>query len=585
MQEDKKFLDLDMVAQQIPNLDDRSLFQEAVNCYFAGSHRAAAILSWYAAANCLKRRIFELEREGDGIAQQEARNLSPIGEGVVGEEETLINSARKCELIDDFEEKSLRFARDMRNKCAHPTGFVPPAEAIRNVLFISSQYVLCRKGYRGVSYIRNMVTTQFDDRNFLANEPLIPAHCREIVDRVPRRLWPQFVKIAAEERSKSHTETWRKNAYTFFRHLVKLADDQMVEELAMAMQAFEPSSPEFFAVLVGIDRRVVSFWDHHKRSQTRYHLRQSSAVRLRPEEVHAWAVICEQDGLDDDDLDLLRDKFVALARFLPEEELIIKQRPRIVQLIEVLLRDDSVSSSVAGGCRHLFPTTLFDRDESEGWSQTITSIVDEIIRRFVRDDKHRKLVETVQEWNSMLIIQLLESAQLFWSECSEDNPEDVVLLFEARNELEKRNPLSVPSAFLDTIGLILDGSLFPEWRTEQSIVGANFFAQLSESDFGALDIDPASFDWFPADSETNEFWGAKLGARITERQDQLLGLLAGNGKTVQELSSLAKIPQEDVTQDIKYLLLQGMIAQEDDRFMAREDLKSVISASRETLDV
>ena len=61
--EDRKFLDLDHVCDQIVSQDDRAMFNEAIRCYQIGSHRAAVILAWCVTADCLYRRIDELANE------------------------------------------------------------------------------------------------------------------------------------------------------------------------------------------------------------------------------------------------------------------------------------------------------------------------------------------------------------------------------------------------------------------------------------------------------------------------------------------------------------------------------------------
>lgn len=576
-QEEQKFLDLDMVVKAIQNLDDRGLFQEAVNCYYAGSHRAAAILAWYAAANCLKRRIFELQQEGDGEAQKAATKLSP-GEGQVGEEETLINCAKDCELIDDIEVKSLRFAREMRNKCAHPTGFVPSAEAIRHVLFICSQYVLCRKGYRGLSYIRSIVTSQFDDNNFLANSTMITVHCREITERVPRRLWPQFVKIAAEERGTSHTDIWRTNAYKFFEDLLTLSEGHLTDELAVSMQAFESKSPSFFAVLVGINGRVAQFWGHQKRSQIRNHLRNSSVTKVRADEVHAWATICAEDGFEDDDLSLLHSKFVVLSRFLATEEYLFeKRRKEILDAIESLIRDDNTSSTAAIGFRHLFPTSLFSHVNTVEMNLSVNNIVNEVIVRFVHDSKHHELIDRVKEWNSTLLIKLLESASRFLVECSEDNADDVALLFDARKELENRNPLAVPASFADTIKSILNGSLMSEWNSDESIVGQTFRSLLTPDELSERVITSKHPDQYEVLPEIDDFWYSRLGVRISPRQDQLLRLCSEDGgMSPTSLAHITGFTLEDINQDAAYLELQALLVRADDKYSLREDLHSFV---------
>lgn len=574
--EERKFLDLDMVAQQISDSDDRSLFQEAVNCYYAGSHRAAAILAWYAAANCLKRRIFSLSSEGDALAKEVADNLTE-GEPPVGEEEKLIVAARKCELIDDYEERSLRFARDTRNKSAHPTGIVPSAEAVRHVLFITSQYVLSRKGYRGMGYIRDTVTTQFDDIHFLPNPQIAADHCREILERVPQRLWVQFVKIAADERGVSTTDTWQKNAHAFFSELIKAADDSTISAVANAFMAFESKSSSFFDQLAGIDRRVAEHMGKQKRSQVRDRLRQSNVVAIRTDgTVHAWATLCAIDGLEDEDLELLRARFQYLAKSLAEEaQLFTAQRQPIIRVVGELLTDDTTSSDAARGCLHLFPTSLFDYDEEDERSRhAVQVIVEELIRRFVRDERHYALLENVKLWHSKLIIQLLERSSLYWTECSEDRPDHVGLLFDARDELVNRNPMTIPSAFSAAIRDILLGKLRPEWLVEESEAGQVFYSRLTESDYNEAGVVLVRDE----DIWGDDYWRSQLGVDISSTQVMILELSAAReGVTAEQVAGNLIISTDEAKQDIEYLVLQALLIFKDGRYFLREDLRPLIT--------
>ena len=165
--EDRKFLDLDHVCDEIISQDDRAMFSEAIRCYQIGSHRAAIILAWCVTADCLYRRIDELATEGDGGS---ALNDLKQHLGTAKYEEQLISQAKKCDLFDDYEEKCLRFARDTRSKCAHPTGVIPSAEAVRNILHICSQTVLCREGYRGISFVTQFVKIKLDDRHIFSEK-------------------------------------------------------------------------------------------------------------------------------------------------------------------------------------------------------------------------------------------------------------------------------------------------------------------------------------------------------------------------------------------------------------------------------
>ena len=168
-----------------------------------------------------------------------------------------------------------------------------------------------------MAFVKNMVTVQFDDPHFLPNEDKSEEHCRAIVEKVPSRLWPQFVGIAAQERPGPNSEIWLKNAAAFFRVLLAQASDLDAQHIAPAFQGFEAGDPDFFAILVGLDPRVTKFWDGHRRAQARARLIEASAVQMTAELVHSWATICAADGIDDADRALLEQKLAAISRFLP----------------------------------------------------------------------------------------------------------------------------------------------------------------------------------------------------------------------------------------------------------------------------
>ncbi|MEW6228862.1 MAG: hypothetical protein AB1700_12380 [Bacillota bacterium] len=472
--EAQRFLDLDMVAQTITDGDDRGLFLEAVQCYQIGSHRAAVILTWCATADCLRRRIRYLADEGDAEAQEAEDELGTV-EGQASYEEKLISCARRCELIDDFDEKCLRFARDTRSQCAHPTGVVPSAEAVRHILRICTQCVLSRRGYRGMAFVRDVVTTQFDDPYFLPNDSKTDEYCRTIIDKVPRRLWPQFTRIAAQERPGPPAEAWQRNAIRFFRNLLAGADDGTAHRIAAGLQGFEATAPDFFAVLVGIDRRVATFWDAQKRDQARTRLRALPGPHLSADEVHSWVTICAASGLEEGDRDLLRQKFGFFARFLVHEtEFLVNYRDDVIQLLQEMLLDDACIDHALIGLKHLIGSRLFEEK-----TEPMQVIIETLIERFTRNERCRQLMENTGEWAPSMLVILLELSEHFLSQCSEDNPDDVMVLLGAARELARRSPVLVPDAFSEVSNRILRGEVLPEWTSRDSMVGGTFRSQLA----------------------------------------------------------------------------------------------------------
>ena len=489
LREAQKFADLDMMGQAVLDEGDRSLFEEALQCYQIGSHRAAVILTWCATADCLKRRVRDLASEGDTQAQQAQTELQLV-EGQAVYEENLIGYARKCELIDDFDERSLRFARDVRSKCAHPTGAVPSAEAVRHIFHICVTTVLSRRGYHGMAFVQDVVTVQFDDPHLIPNENKAIEYCRAIAQKVPERSWPQFASIAVQQRPGPHSEIWERNALSFFRVLLSLSDDSTARRIAGGFPGFEANSPDFFSILVGIDRRVEKFWDAQKRAQARARLAAASAVKITPEHVHSWAVICTADGLEEADKDLLRKKWGGMSRHLAmEDEFLQKHRADLMTLLREMLLDEATSSHALVAIGRLAGSRLCD-----GRSESMQVIVKTIIERFVRIPEYRKLLDSVATWTGPMLITLLEESELFLQECSNDNPDDSLYLIDAARELAHRSPSEIPQTFEQVVNRLLKKELLPDWAEEESEVGAAFRSQLAvllqqqQSAFPGIDV-------------------------------------------------------------------------------------------------
>lgn len=474
LREAQKFLDLDMVGQAIPDEGDRSLLLESLQCYQIGSHRASVILAWCATADCLRRRVLDLAAEGDAQAQLAKAELRKV-EGQACYEEQLIFHARKCDLIDDHEERSLRFARDTRSQCAHPTGMIPSAEAVRHIIYICTQFVLTRRGYRGITFISDVVTTQFDDPLFLPDANRQQEHCRMIIHKVPERLWSQFARVAAEKRPAGQSEAWLRNAATFFRELLSCAADPTAKQVASALQGFEAGSPDFFAALVGMDNRVSLFWDEQKRAQARARLISVSGTRVTPDIVHSWAVIAVVDGFQEADRDLIRQKFGYIAKHLVgEKRLLMDRRGDLLALLQSMLLDDATSVQASIALGYLVGTDLFGEP-----SEPMQVIVETLIERFVRDERYRRLLQQISQWATPLINTFLEQAELFLLECSDENPDDVIMLFDAAREVCRRMPTQVPDAFSVLINRVLRKEMLPEWASTSSTVGRVFHTQLS----------------------------------------------------------------------------------------------------------
>lgn len=471
--EDRKFLDLDHLCDQIISQDDRAMFDEAIKCYQIGSHRAAVILAWCVTADCLYRRIDELANEGDGIAQQARAELTRF-EGTASYEEKLISEAKKCELFDDYEQKCLRFVRDTRSKCAHPTGVIPSAEAVRNIFHICSQTVLCRDGYRGMSYIRHFVQTKLADRYLFNDKNRIEEACRYYFAKVPQRIQPQFAACSAEHVRSGVNTIWKNNALCFFRELITNSPDELALKIAQKFQPIESIDNTLYSVFVGIDPRE-TLWDEHTRTQAKAHLRDALKTGIVDSNVfYSFANLCVSSELETDDKDLFKDRFSIFAENISQHASLLDRRSLEIQSIIVeSIKDDQYRQRIFRGMTWLVPGRLFMQESEEA-----EQFINELIESDWQEDDIRELFLISTDWSDLLKVHLLRKSERFLQECSEDFPDDIIQLFEVANSLLVSNPSILPNEFEVSLKRIVEKDQSVVWFEEEGTAYRSFIGQI-----------------------------------------------------------------------------------------------------------
>lgn len=476
--EDRKFLDLDYVCDQILNQDDRSMFSEAVCCYQIGSHRAAVILAWCATADCLQRRINDLVSEGDGTAQEALKKLRRV-KGKSSYEENLITQAKECELFDEYEEKGLRFARDMRSKCAHPTGAVPSAEAVRHVLHICSQTVLCREGYRGMFFIKNFMQTKIDDRHLFSNRNHVSEICKYYFDKVPERIRPQFAALFVEQVQNGSVWNncnpyWKENAINFFRELISSSTPDLARKITQKFQSIESTDRLLFSVLVGLDP-IENIWDNLTRIQAKAHLRDSlSSGKVDEYIFQSYATLCSIVEFDEDDKELFKERFSPFSEYLSQHTLLQKnRRTELFSIINDAIKDNALKQQTMKGISWLVSAELFSQEADE-----LDQFVEELIESDWREEALSELFIMSSGWSDSLKNSFLKYSEKFLSECSEDYPDDVLVIFDIANRLLSENPLLIPPQFESTVKRLIGGDIKIDWFEEKGVAWRNFIGQV-----------------------------------------------------------------------------------------------------------
>jgi|GEM_PF-3208312 hypothetical protein len=471
--EDRKFLDLDHVCDQIVSQDDRAMFDEAIRCYQIGSHRAAVILVWCVTADCLYRRIDELAKEGDGVAQEAGRVLQNVM-GQACYEENLIVQAKKCELFDDYEEKCLRFARDTRSKCAHPTGVIPSAEAVRNIFYVCSQTVLCRDGYRGMSFVKQFVHSKLDDMHLLTDKNRAQEACRYYFGKVPERIWPQFAACSVDHVRSGASLQWKQNAFCFFKELIGNAPDELALKISQKFQPIESIDRTLFSIFVGIDKRG-DLWDGHSRSQAKAHLRDVLKTgKIDSYEFDSYGNLCSLCDFEAEDKDLFEDRFSLIAEHISKHPVLIdRRRSEVLSLIIEAMKDDRHRQQIFKGVRWLVSGNLFMQESDE-----IVQFVDEFIESDWREESVSNLFLICSDWSDILKVYLLKKSERLFEECSEDFPDDLVQIFDAANSLIFSNSFMLPSEFEVAIKRVIDGDHRVVWFDEKGSAYREFVGQI-----------------------------------------------------------------------------------------------------------
>jgi hypothetical protein len=392
--ETKKFLDLDHVSDQIADDNDRNMFTEAIRCYQVGSNRAAVILAWSVTADCLQRRIDELAAENDGVAQA-AKTAIHNAANSARFEEVLIVQAKKCDLIDDYDERCLRFARDTRSKCAHPTGVVPSAEAVRHIFYICSQSVLCRTGFRGISFIKDFVNTKLKDRHLFSNRQRIEADCRFFLDKVPDRVKVQFGAEIATHFDTANT-IWLENVLIFLRHFFAHPNNHLLIDLARKLQIIESKNRHVFSIIVGLATQE-GIWDSQETSQSKAHLRESlSSGRVEPEVFRSFGNLCALSSIEDEDLDLLKSRFSLLIGHISSHKFFQEKCGSAVLslVIDAFSDDESIYEQIRKGLEQF---SCLDFAFSEEWGHKNLAFISVLIQSDWRD---QNISSTWQQVNS-----------------------------------------------------------------------------------------------------------------------------------------------------------------------------------------
>lgn len=171
--------DLSDLQSSIRDRDSRTYFDEAVKAFQVGAFRSAIVETWVAVSLDIVSKIRYLANRGDLMAKKFIEELdNSIKKNNVQKlqkiENSLLDVAKKLELITHREYKELERLYQDRNVCAHPA-FVSPTDVFKP----------------SVEQVRAHLASAVD--NSLSLPPVSGRELsRQIISEIQSRIWPYY---------------------------------------------------------------------------------------------------------------------------------------------------------------------------------------------------------------------------------------------------------------------------------------------------------------------------------------------------------------------------------------------------------
>jgi hypothetical protein len=122
--------------------------------------------------------------------------------------------------------------------------------------------------------------------------------------------------------------------------------------------------------------------------------------------------------------------------------------------------------------------SCFEDVFTEQTTEKNDSFIEALIRGNWQDENISKTWQSANSWSVYLQTALLKKAEHYLFECSEDTPDDLLVVFEVVESLIKRAPNVLPDEFESTIKKIIDHDPKPSWFEERGKAFRAFIGQI-----------------------------------------------------------------------------------------------------------
>lgn len=159
--------DMELLLNKVYDDGIKSYLHEALNCYSIEAYRACVIISIIGGIHDLHNKLKGLASSNKDIAELEA-NVSKAKENLQPYERLLVDGCAKpnIDLLSPSEAKELNRCFDIRNDCAHPSGYICTAECARYVYSTIIDILASKPALLGQQYINTLYSNINSDTYF-----------------------------------------------------------------------------------------------------------------------------------------------------------------------------------------------------------------------------------------------------------------------------------------------------------------------------------------------------------------------------------------------------------------------------------
>lgn len=186
---------INSLKDEICELDDKVLFEEAANCFLGGQLRAAYIMTWLAIVESLKRKLSILSDMGDKNAIESVKKIDQSENSKHSTDKIIIEESNKCGVLDKIDFGKTMFLYEQRCLFAHPYNLNPDIDEVKFIIGQAARITLCKELYYNKFYLDELILNIKNKPFFLPSDVIqIRKYAQNIVSRTPENLHPYFFK-------------------------------------------------------------------------------------------------------------------------------------------------------------------------------------------------------------------------------------------------------------------------------------------------------------------------------------------------------------------------------------------------------